>query len=198
MAVAPPPPGSGAPTTTTPTSAPAPSSPRDAANPPPDAAKAPPRTPTRVASRRRETTTIRARTRPPRARPRGPPDAAQQAPGWWDHDDALKSLVADGAADALGMVWIKNHKYPWWPARRVPEHFHHRVHPGARRPKSGPSDAYQYFGTHEYQWVAPDNPKLPIATFSRGFTEGHAAVTTKGRSGPIPRRRRGVRLRQVE
>ena len=188
MAVAPPPPGSGAPTTTTPTSAPAPSSPRDAANPPPDAAKAPPADADarRVASTRNNDDPG-PDTPSPRPPPAGPPDAAQQAPGWWDHDDALKSLVADGAADALGMVWIKNHKYPWWPARRVPEHFHHRVHPGARRPKSGPSDAYQYFGTHEYQWVAPDNPKLPIATFSRGFTDGHAAVTTKGRSGPIAR-----------
>jgi hypothetical protein len=54
--------------------------------------------------------------------------------------------------------------YPWWPAQRLPPSAHDEVPAACPKPssKSGASDAYQFFGTGEYQWILPNNKKIQI------------------------------------
>ena len=110
--------------------------------------------------------------------PSNPSPQAPRPVGWWVRDAELHAKIAAGAADDLGLVWVKNKGYPWWPARRVDEVYHDQVNPAARRPP-GPCDAYQYFGSIEYQWILPSCPRLPIQSFSEGWKHGHWALSKR-------------------
>jgi hypothetical protein len=52
--------------------------------------------------------------------------------------------------------------YPWWPAQRLPPSAHDEVPTACPKPssKSGASDAYQFFGTGEYQWILHNDQKI--------------------------------------
>ena len=66
--------------------------------------------------------------------PSTPSPQAPRPVGWWVRDAELHAKIAAGAADHLGLVWVKNKGYPWWPARRVDEVYHNQVNPAARGP----------------------------------------------------------------
>ena len=86
--------------------------------------------------------------------PSNPSPQAPRPVGWWVRDAELHAKIAAGAADDLGLVWVKNKGYPWWPARRVDEVYHDQVNPAARSASFGffsvsgrvGGDSHLYFG----------------------------------------------------
>jgi hypothetical protein len=104
--------------------------------------------------------------------------APEGAPAWWTNDAVLRARVDSGAAERLGLVWIKNKGYPWWPARAVPSAYLGKVNPACKRPSGKDAElcvAYQYFGTLEYQWIPPKCARFPVQTFAEGWARGHWA-----------------------
>ena len=90
----------------------------------------------------------------------------------------LRARIDPGAAERLGLVWVKNKGYPWWPARMVPAAYLGKVNPACKRPSGKDAElcqAYQYFGTLEYQWIPPKCARYPVQTFAEGWAQGHWA-----------------------
>ena len=115
---------------------------------------------------------------PPRAVTVAKTAAPEGTPAWWTNDAVLRARVDSGAAERLGLVWIKNKGYPWWPARTVPAAYLGKVNPACKRPSGKDAElcqAYQYFGTLEYQWIPPKCARFPVLTFAEGWARGHWA-----------------------
>ena len=110
-----------------------------------------------------------------------PPSTPARPPVWWTNDPVLRARIEAGCGDALGLVWIKNKGYPWWPARLVPVDYQHKVNPGCKRPLKDPelALAYQYYGTLEYQWIAAGCKKYPVVSFAQGWRDGHWAFSKR-------------------
>ena len=115
---------------------------------------------------------------PPRAVTVAKTAAPEGTPAWWTNDAVLRARVDSGAAERLGLVWIKNKGYPWWPARTVPAAHLGKVNPACKRPSgkdAGLCQAYQYFGSLEYQWIPSKCTRFPVQTFAEGWAQGHWA-----------------------
>ena len=90
----------------------------------------------------------------------------------------LRARIDSGAAERLGLVWVKNKGYPWWPARMVPAAYLGKVNPACKRPSGKDAElcqAYQYFGTLEYQWI-PEVRAVPRADLRGGVGAGALGV----------------------
>ena len=115
---------------------------------------------------------------PPRAVAPAKTASPEGAPAWWATDAVLRARIDSGAAERLGLVWVKNKGYPWWPARMVPAAYLGKVNPACKRPSGKDAElcqAYQYFGTLEYQWIPPKCARYPVQTFAEGWAQGHWA-----------------------
>ena len=115
---------------------------------------------------------------PPRAVTPAKTASPEGAPAWWANDAVLRARIDSGAAERLGLVWVKNKGYPWWPARTVPAAYLGKVNPACKRPSGKDAElcqAYQYFGTLEYQWIPPKCARYPVQTFAEGWAQGHWA-----------------------
>ena len=115
---------------------------------------------------------------PPRAVTPAKTASPEGAPAWWANDAVLRARIDSGAAERLGLVWVKNKGYPWWPARTVPAAYLGKVNPACKRPSGKDAElcqAYQYFGSLEYQWIPPKCARYPVQTFAEGWAQGHWA-----------------------
>jgi hypothetical protein len=108
-------------------------------------------------------------------------DTPACAPGWWIRDDALRKAIEAGAGERLNLVWVRLKGYPWWPAQRLPPSAHDKVPPGCRKPSAAgaPCDAYQYFGTGDYQWISRNKAKVQYVDWATGWTQGYWAVSKR-------------------
>jgi hypothetical protein len=102
---------------------------------------------------------------------------------WWQNDAVLRARIDAGSGDALGLVWIKNKGFPWWPARRVPTEYLQMVPEKCKKPKQKNGEttceAYLYFGTLEYQWIVNGCQRYPMVSFREGWQVGHWAFSKR-------------------